>query len=1188
MKRYVPLLLSVVLLACFLLVPKEVWASEEPIQGYCGAEGDNFTWDLDNAGFLTIQFDSNGGTSVSKIRALPNEPITLPSDSPIRSGYNFVGWAEGRSGEALYQPGGTYHFDKSITLYAQWNKRCDACFGTGVGTKPCSTCSGSGTIEEQLICGLCKGGMYSFICCRMWTYYTAWGILKHCGGYGYTGMDCIFVRQLTCPCCYGVWDVPEHIKGHGISYEEEEAYIAAVFRDIFQACELCGGAGKRVLPYVCSDCSGGGTAASACSMCNGTGEVIRENVSAPGTPTIESFFDNTVVLNEIKNGEYSDDGIEWQDSPVFDNIDSNLTYRFYQRYAKTDTTYASEPSVALIIIAGQLAQVSGTCGNNVTWALTEDGILSIFGSGAMYDYKSGGTPWHSVREKIKSIVVEDGVTSIGAYAFKDYTNIANIMLPNSLINIGRCAFWGCKSLTILVIPDKVTDLGQCAFRNCTSLTNVTLGNSISSISDQAFQECSGLKSVTIPTSVANIGYCAFDDCSSLEEVIYQGTVSDKERIQIDAYNDCLANAAWRCGTCVGQHTYSNDCDSNCNVCGYVRETSHNYGNWKVVTKATCTTDGLERQDCVDCGDYYTRVIKATGHDWDGGKITKQPSCAAEGVKTYSCSGCGGTRTEVIAKTADHKYGSWTKVNDSTHKHSCSVCQKEETASHSWDAGKVTKQPTCKETGIKTFACVVCNATRTESIDKLTTHTYGNWTSVGGSTHKHTCTVCGKEETESHGWDGGVVTEQPTEKTEGQRRFTCQHCGATKTETIPKLDHVHNYNTVVTIPTCTAQGYTTHTCACGDSYEDTYMNALGHKDANKDHVCDNGCDISQGAHADGDDADHKCDYGCGMDNMTGHNYAKKVTTPTCLDKGFTTYTCACGDTYIADEVPANGHAEVVDAAIAASCTQSGLTEGKHCSICGAVTIKQQTVNKVPHDEIVLSGYPATHSAAGLTDGKKCSVCGKITMEQAVIPALQHTIQVIPGHPATCTEPGLTDGQKCIGCCSGAMIVEQTVIPATGHEEEVIRGTDATCTEPGLSEGFVCKTCGAELKKQEEIPVIAHAFGHWQITEEATADKNGYKTRKCDVCGHAEVEVIPATGAPETEPTQPSETTPTTPTEQPSVQPTEPTQKETEPPVNDVAGSNDDKTSVVWVVAIVAAVCLAGGLAGGLILRRKRCV
>ena len=82
-------------------------------------------------------------------------------------------------------------------------------------------------------------------------------------------------------------------------------------------------------------------------------------------------------------------------------------------------------------------------------------------------------------------------------------------------------------------------------------------------------------------------------------------------------------------------------------------------------------------------------------------------------------------------------------------------------------------------------------------------------------------------TDNHIWDAGVVTREATERENGICTYTCTLCGDTKEEIIPALPHKHNYDAVVTAPTCTEKGYTTHTCSCGDSYVETYVDALGH-------------------------------------------------------------------------------------------------------------------------------------------------------------------------------------------------------------------------------------------------------------------------------------------------------------------------------------------------------------------------
>ena len=134
------------------------------------------------------------------------------------------------------------------------------------------------------------------------------------------------------------------------------------------------------------------------------------------------------------------------------------------------------------------AASSGTCGDKLTWSLSDDGTLTISGTGDMYDYELLGTntPWNSLRSQIKSVVIKDGVTSIG-----------------------DCAFGGCISLTSVSIPDGVISIGFAAFESCSLLTGVTIPNSVTGIGDYAFGYCSSLISVTIPGSVTSIGEAAF-------------------------------------------------------------------------------------------------------------------------------------------------------------------------------------------------------------------------------------------------------------------------------------------------------------------------------------------------------------------------------------------------------------------------------------------------------------------------------------------------------------------------------------------------------------------------------------------------------------------------------------------------------------------------------------------------------
>ena len=231
-----------------------------------------------------------------------------------------------------------------------------------------------------------------------------------------------------------------------------------------------------------------------------------------------------------------------------------------------------------------MADKSGTCGDNLTWTLVEStGTLTISGSGAMNNYTISYSiaPWYDDRAKILAVVIENGVTSIGQYAFYNCTGLTSFTIPNSVTSIGRYAFAGCSGLTSVtipnsvkgigggvfsacselnsiviengnsvydsrdncnaiietstntlvigckstIIPNSVTSIGGYAFAFCSSLTSIEIPNSVTTIGGGAFRGCSGLTSITIPNSVTSIGGYAFSQCSSLASVTIPNSVT---------------------------------------------------------------------------------------------------------------------------------------------------------------------------------------------------------------------------------------------------------------------------------------------------------------------------------------------------------------------------------------------------------------------------------------------------------------------------------------------------------------------------------------------------------------------------------------------------------------------------------------------------------------------------------------
>ena len=171
--------------------------------------------------------------------------------------------------------------------------------------------------------------------------------------------------------------------------------------------------------------------------------------------------------------------------------------------------------------------VSDFCGDNAYWTLTDtdkDGTadkLTISGTGDMWDF--GGTnpvPYIDYWAGIKTVVISDGITSIGNEAFYEYSAIESVTIADSVTSIGECAFYDCDALKTITIPANVTSIGEHAFDNCSALTTVNYGENskLKTIGQCAFFGCSAIGSVTIPANVIEIGLFAFRGCALIESV----------------------------------------------------------------------------------------------------------------------------------------------------------------------------------------------------------------------------------------------------------------------------------------------------------------------------------------------------------------------------------------------------------------------------------------------------------------------------------------------------------------------------------------------------------------------------------------------------------------------------------------------------------------------------------------------
>lgn len=258
-----------------------------------------------------------------------------------------------------------------------------------------------------------------------------------------------------------------------------------------------------------------------------------------GTQSLTVFADEENVMEEsgmsIENAknvekmenELDSEGVaisENENVKTEDEVNSDLANEGVETYAESDGTgtYAEE------------VPTSGTCGDNLTWTLLEDGTLTISGVGAMTDYASLESPFRS-NDKIKKLVIEEGITSIGENAFQLCTGLTEIHIPEGVTSIGKYAFYWCAKLSSIHIPKSISSIGGSAFEGCDNLVEVSIPEGVTSIEQYTFSECRKLSSIYIPESVTSIGDRAFAGCHSLKSICIPQSVTS---IGIYAFEAC--------------------------------------------------------------------------------------------------------------------------------------------------------------------------------------------------------------------------------------------------------------------------------------------------------------------------------------------------------------------------------------------------------------------------------------------------------------------------------------------------------------------------------------------------------------------------------------------------------------------------------------------------------------------------
>ena len=520
-----------------------------------------------------------------------------------------------------------------------------------------------------------------------------------------------------------------------------------------------------------------------------------------------------------------------------------------------------------------------------------------------------------------------------------HESATKVVIPSTIegypvTSIGEAAFGNCRNLTSITIPDTVTTIGYDAFANCTSLASITIPSSVIGIGNGAFYGCESLTSITIPDKVTTIGEHTFNYCTNLTSITIPNSVTT---IGEGAFMHCssLKSITIPDGvTSIGKDTFYS-CSSL---------TSINIPD-------TVTSIGIYAfYECKNLTHIILPDSVTTIGAWAFFGCTNLTNITIpDGVTTidefvfYNCTKLTSiTIPDSVTSIREAAFGDF-KDEEST------------TLSKIYYEGS---QADREEILIEAYNNILLNAEW--FYNGCRGHNFGDW----------------------------YETKAATCLENGEKRRDCVNNDAFETEIIPATGHT--YETVVTAPTCIEQGYTTYICHCGDNYFENYLPATGHA-YNNDFAPD--CNICGEIRAvrkfcDFDD-DGKITV---ADALAVLRIAAQLTE-------CTNDTLKLGDKdgdgriTVADalailRVSVCPHAEAVDSAVAATCTETGLTEGKHCPRCFEVLVPQTTIAALGHVVVVESAVAATCTETGLTKGTYCSRCSEVLVPQTITKLLPH--------------------------------------------------------------------------------------------------------------------------------------------------------------------------------------------------------
>ena len=609
------------------------------------------------------------------------------------------------------------------------------------------------------------------------------------------------------------------------------------------------------------------------------------------------------------------------------------------------------------------------------------------------------------------------------------------------------------------------------------------------------------------------------NCDTTKDTTAHSYSSDWKTDNSKHWHEC------ECGQKSGEaaHSYSSDWKTDSSkhwhecACGQKSgEAEHSYSTaWQ-------RDDTSHFHECSACGDKKDITTCVYDQEYVSSNYrVSNATCTAKAVyrKSCVCDRAGTATFEYGEKNPNNhtgQLGDW-QTNTDEHWKVYSCCQAQsDKAAHTWDEGKVTTPATCTTPGEKTYTCMVCSATKKETIP-ATGHAWDTEWSKDNDHHWHECNNANcdavKDKAE-HSWDEGKVTTPATCTADGVKTLTCTACSATKTERIDATGHTYNQTKVedkylVSVATCTAKAVYYKSCVCGATGTATFEH--GEKNPNN-HTgqlgdwqtnTDEHWKVYSCCQAQSDKAAHTWDEG-------------KVTTPaTCTTPGEKTYTCMVCSATKKETIPATGHAwdtewskdndhhwhecnnancDAVKDKAEHSWDEGKVTTPATCTADGVKTLTCTACSATKTERIDATGHAWDTKWSKDNDHHwhKCKNCNAIdTTSKAPHDWNSGTVTT----PETCTTPG-----ERTFTCTACSATKTETIPATGHAPGAAvceNKVTATCTTAGSYDEVVyCTACGNEVSRTKKtIDKLAHDYDTTKWVK-IDNDHHGHKCKNCD--------------------------------------------------------------------------------------------